>query len=329
MALKVGLIGTGWVAGVHLEALKKIPGIEIAAITGRNEGKAAQLASPIQAHSYGDYREMLKNEQLDAVFILMPPHAHGEIEKECALRVPAVFIEKPVANNLKTAWEIREAFEKAGTLVSVGYMMRYHASVNHARTLFHNSGDKPALISGWWVNPMPGPLWWRTGSLSGGQFVEQCTHLVDASRYIAGEIKRVSAFSAKGFVKDVTDYATEDAMTVSVEYSSGAVGSFFTGCFPRTGGNIGLTLESRSIRCAFSGWGMALEANYGNGHTELFKEGGQDIFVKTDTAFLKAASTGNTSGILSTYDDSIKTLEVTLAAVESAASGKTVVIGGG
>jgi predicted dehydrogenase len=272
--------------------------------------------------------EMLKKESLDAVFILLPPHAHGEVEKACAAYVPAVLVEKPIANDLETAIEVQKAFEEAGTIVSAGYMMRYYASVNRARELFAASTDKPALVSGWWVNPMPPPLWWRTGAQSGGQFVEQCTHLVDAARYIAGDIVSVSAFSASGFVKDVPDYSTEDATTVTVQFTSGAVGNFTTGCFPRDfGAEIGLSIESRSLQCHFTGWGMELLADHGAGRTEHFNAGGNDIFVAQNAAFLKAVATRDTSGILSTYESGVKTLRVTLAAVESAKTGKVVRLG--
>jgi len=47
---------------------------------------------------------------------------------------------------------------------------------------------------------------------SGGQFVEQCTHLVDLSRYLIGEITEVSAYRTGGFMPEVPNFNVEDAM---------------------------------------------------------------------------------------------------------------------
>lgn len=278
MSMQIGMIGTGWVAGVHLEALKQIPGVHVAAVAGSNEARAAVLAEQAGGRCYGDYRRMLAKEKLDAVFVLTPPHAHGDIEKACAAHVPAVLVEKPVANRLETALEVQRAFREAGTIVSAGYMMRYHASINRVRELLAQSGEKPALVAGRWVNPMPGPLWWRIDDQSGGQFVEQCTHIVDAARYIAGEIVRVSAFSARGFVTGVPEYNTDDAMVVNAEFASGAVGVFYTGCFPiGGGGDVGLQVRSKSLDCSLAGWGMGLRAVWADGRADSIPEGEKNI----------------------------------------------------
>ncbi|MDF2923562.1 MAG: oxidoreductase domain protein [Paenibacillaceae bacterium] len=325
MNMQVGIIGTGWVAGVHLEALKQIPGVHVAAVAGKNESRAAELAKSAGGRCYGDYRTMLAKEKLDAVFILMPPHVHGEMEKACAGHVPAVLVEKPVANNLQAALEVQQIFKEAGTMVSTGYMMRYHASVNRVRELFAEAADQPALITGRWVNPMPGPLWWRKDGESGGQFVEQCTHMVDAARYIAGEVSSVSAFSARGFVKDVPQYDTDDAMVVNVAFASGAVGAFYTGCFPRKGpGDVGLQVKSRSLSADLAGWGMSLAVVHADGTEETLPQTGNEIFIAQNRAFLEAAASGDASGILSTYDSAVETLRVTLAAKESARTGQIV-----
>lgn len=327
MEQKIGIIGTGGIASIHLEALRKVPGAHIVAVAGEDERKAAELAAASGGRGYADYRLMLENEAPDAVFILVPPHVHGEMEKVCAAHVPAVFVEKPVSNNLDTAREVKKAFEEARTVVATGYMMRYLPALNRARALFAQAQDKPVLISGWWVNPMPGAAWWRNGKQSGGQFTEQCTHLVDAARYIAGEIVRVSAVSARGFIRDAEQYDTEDAMAVHVKFASGAVGSFLTGCFPRDfGSEIGLTVESRSLQCHFTGWEMNLRIDHGNGWTEQVTSAGSDVFALEDAAFLRAAAAPEPSGILSTYGSALETLRVTLAANESAKAGKSISI---
>ena len=72
--MKIGIIGTGWVTGLHLDALKLIEGAEVVAIAGRKEDRAKELADPWKAKTYVDPLTMLQKESLDAAFILLPPH---------------------------------------------------------------------------------------------------------------------------------------------------------------------------------------------------------------------------------------------------------------
>ena len=148
---------------------------------------------------------------LNAVFILLPPHLHGELERACAEHVGAVLVEKPITTSLEQAEAINAHFKRAGTIVSVGYQNRYRASVQQARACF-TAAAPGILVNGWWIEQMPPPSWWRRMEQSGGQFVEQCTHLVDLCRYLIGEITEVSAYRTGGFMPEVPNFNVEDAM---------------------------------------------------------------------------------------------------------------------
>jgi len=146
LRMKIGIIGTGWVAQKHLGALQQIDAAEVVAIAGRNQARAHELAAPFGATIYESYLPMLERESLDAVFILLPPHLHGAVERACAEHVGAVLIEKPIALSLEAAQSINAHFKTAGTLVSVGYMNRYRASVQRARACLtpgHAGGSWP------------------------------------------------------------------------------------------------------------------------------------------------------------------------------------------
>lgn len=321
--MKIGIIGTGWVSDLHLNALKKIEGAEVVAIAGRNEARASELAQPWGAKTYEKPLSMLENESLDAVFILLPPHLHGDLERMCSEHVRAVLIEKPISQSLETTREINGYFKKAGTIVSVGYMNRYRQSVQKAHELFSQPNNQGILANGWWTTQMPPPLWWRTFDHSGGQFAEQCTHLVDICRYAMGDIVEVSAFATGGFMKEVPDYSVDDAMVVNARFASGALASFSTGCFPHhdnsanPDGGIGLSLSSRNHRIALATWNLEGTVYSGEDDKESIPTE-EDIFYVQNKAFLDAAATNDPSGILSPYEDAMKTLATTLAANESA-----------
>lgn len=321
--MKIGIIGTGWVTGLHLDALKTIEGAEVAAISGRNQARAKELAELWKANTYETPLAMLEKESLDVAFILLPPHLHGDLERACAEHVKGLLIEKPISQSLETAIGINDIFKKAGTIVSVAYQNRYRRSVQTAHSLFSGKDNQGILANGWWTTQMPPPLWWRNFDQSGGQFVEQCTHLLDICRYTMGDIEEVSAYATRGFMTEVPDFTVDDAMVVNARFASGALASFSTGCFPRSdhpetpGGGIGLSLSSRQSRILMTGWGFEATVHSGESHQE-FIASEDDIFAKQNRTFLDAVSSGDDSKILSRYDDALKTLAATLAANESA-----------
>lgn len=317
--MKIGIIGTGWVVEKHLGALNQIQDAEVVAIAGRNQARAGELAQSSGARTYESYLPMLEKESLDAVFILLPPHLHGELERACAEHVGAVLIEKPITTSLEQAQEIHGYFKQAGTLVSVGYQNRYRAPVQQARACF--TADSPGIMAnGWWIEQMPPGPWWRRMEQSGGQFVEQCTHLVDLSRYLMGEVTEVSAYRTNGFMTEVPDFSVDDGMVVNLRFASGALGSYSTGCFPlgdypQCG--ISLNLSTRRHRVVFETWDFAGKIFSGDGECNALPAG-EDPFLLQARTFLDAVATKDTSAILSDYEDAMRTLAVTLAANESA-----------
>lgn len=317
--MKVGIIGTGWVTEKHLAALKQIDAAEVVAIAGRNQARAQELAAPFGATTYENYLPMLERESLDAVFILLPPHLHGDLERACAEHVGAVLIEKPITTSLERAQTIHDTFKQAGTLVSVGYQNRYRTSAQQARACFTDS-TPGIMANGWWIEEMPPPVWWRRFEQSGGQFVEQCTHLVDLSRYLMGEITEVSAYRTNGFMTEVPDCNVDDGMVVNARFASGALGAFCTGCFPKGGHaleGICLNLSTRQHRVIFETWDFEGKIHSGDGEvTEL--PATEDAFLVQNQAFLDAVAKKDPSLILSDYKDAMRTLAVTLAANESA-----------
>lgn len=317
--MRIGIIGTGWVVGHHLDALKQIEEAEVVAIAGRNQARARELAEPLGAKTYDSYLPMLERESLDAVFILLPPHLHGDLERACAEHVGAVLIEKPITPCLEQAQEIHAQFQRAGTLVSVGYQNRYRASVQKARACFTEAS--PAIMAnGWWITEMPPPDWWRRFDQSGGQFVEQCTHLVDLSRYLMGEITEVSAYRTKGFMTEVPDFSVDDAMVVNVRFASGALGSYCTGCFPlgdHDSIGIRLNLSSRQHRVDFESWNFDGTLHSGSDPARALPQTTNPFQVQAQ-AFVDAVARKEPQAILSDYADAMQTLAVTLAANESA-----------
>jgi len=111
-SVRVGFIGCGGIANLHMNNLSRIEGVELVAFCDVDEGRAKAAAERFKGNAYTDHRKMFEREQLDAVYICIPPHAHTDQEILAAQAGVAIFVEKPVARTLDKALEILEAIKK-------------------------------------------------------------------------------------------------------------------------------------------------------------------------------------------------------------------------
>lgn len=318
---KIAIIGSGF-AAMHIDALAQIPEVEITALCSRNETAARKLIDKLGSrrtkfYDFSDYREMLRKESLDAVYICLPPFLHGEIDIACSEHVQGLFLEKPVALDLDTADRMSTAFEKSNNIVSVGYHNRYRPNLKLAKDYFNRGGDPAILYHATWNGDMPPPYWWRRREMSGGQLTEQCTHMIDAIRYIGGNFKQVQATSTRGFIDDAEGFNVDDAVVLNFTLESGAVGTIQTSCFakPKSGGvsGIALNISSREKSYLYHTDRFDLKIQQTSDQVEDLPAEGNPILTE-NKIFIEALQTGETKHILSNFTDAVETLKVSLAA---------------
>jgi len=319
MAVKVGFNGTGSIARSHLAALGKIENAEVVACTDLDEERAAEAAARFPgAGAYTDIEQMLEAQQLDTVFICLPPHAHGEPEMALIRRGIPFFVEKPVSNDLKTPLKILEAVKGKDLMTSVGYLLRYRGTVERVRQ--HLAGDAPVLARAGWICRMPQVRWWRQKALSGGQIIEQTTHGFDLARYLFGEAETVFCAGRKGLITDVEGYDIEDASVCVVKFESGMVCEMSSSCAVEAGGDMLMEVFCRNARLKFSGWDWNLEIEKQHERCEI--SSAEDVFEIEDRVWIDAVESGDAAAVKSTYEDACKTQMLTCAAERSLASGQ-------
>jgi myo-inositol 2-dehydrogenase/D-chiro-inositol 1-dehydrogenase len=322
VAVRIGFIGTGGIASHHFTQLEKIKDAQLVAFADMNTERAEAAARRFEGTAYSDARKMLEAETLDAVYVCLPPHVHGNAEILAAQKGCALFVEKPLANTMKTAEKIMQTVEDAKVLTSVGYHFRYTGAADRALQLL--SGKKApqaAMCYGRWLGGFPGVPWWRRMDQSGGQLVEQATHVVDLARYLMGEITSVSCMAALREMDKVYEGTTvPDVTALTVTFASGAIGHFATTSILRHAGENALDLYLLDATYKISGNTLEV-ADKEATHTYRFNN---NPSLDEDKAFVQAVKTGKRTGIRSTYADALKTLKVTLAANQSAKTGKVV-----
>jgi predicted dehydrogenase len=312
-------VGAGGIAARHIQALKEIGEVEIAAVTGPSPEKARGLAEKCDPTTkvYANYPDLLANEALDALYICVPPFAHGEIELAAVARGLPFFVEKPLSADAETAEKIFSAVQAKGLVTAVGYQWRYLNTVELTQTLV---AAKPARLAlGYWLDVLPPPAWWAVESLSGGQMVEQTTHIFDLARLLVGEIATVYAvgrrFSSAGVELDI-----DRVSIATVEFASGAIGTFSSTSILNGSYRKGLELfsEGRTINLSYQD--VTIEEGPGQPRKEKVAV---DPFVLENRDFLNAVR-GQGNRIKCDYLEALRTHRVTQATTRSIREGRPV-----
>lgn len=317
MTLQVGIIGTGWFGMMHAEKLSKIEGVKVAAFGATTQQKAERAAQQYEgARGYDSIHTLLDDRKLDAVYVCVPPFAHGEIETALIERNIPFLVEKPIGLDEQIPSAILKGIEEKKLITSVGYHFRYMDGTDRARELLRER--KVGMALGYWMGSMPGVSWWRKMGGSGGQFVEQTTHIVDLLRYTVGEVSEVYAAYGDRIMGSIEEgVSVPDVGTVTLKLASGAVATISNTCAIPAGDRAGLHIYTDKGVLEL-GHGGLLDMEAGR-RTEYANR--SNPYELENEAFLHAVKTGDTSQIRSTYSDAWLTHKVTIAANESARTG--------
>lgn len=221
MSVRIAVVGAGGVAARHVRVLSGLDDARVVAVADTVAEAAERLAATCDATAYADATTLLDRERVDAVYVCVPPFAHGEPERAVLARGLPLFVEKPLAADLDTAAALAAEVEAAEVVTGTGYHWRCLDTVERAAALL--AGAPARLALGSWLDKVPPPAWWATRALSGGPVVEQLTHVVDLARLLVGEVEEVTAAGSRtedspGDIDDVT--------AASVRFRGGAVGTF-------------------------------------------------------------------------------------------------------
>lgn len=213
---RIGFIGAGIIDRRHIMSLGSFDDVEIAAFADVNLDAAREAAAKHNVASYSSHQEMLDKEKPDAVYICVPPFAHGPLEMAAVERDLPFFVEKPLSLDYATAAGIADAVNKKKLVTAVGYHWRYSDTVEQAKELLK---ERPArLVLGYWLDATPPLAWWRRKEQSGGQMDEQTTHIFDLARLLAGEVDTVYAVGSKAERAAFPDADVDDVSVATLTF---------------------------------------------------------------------------------------------------------------
>lgn len=319
---RIGFIGAGGIAHRHFGILEQFDDVEITGIADVDPDRAAEAATRFGARSFTDAEAMLTALELDAVYICVPPFAHGAPERSVIAQGLPFFVEKPVALDLDTADEIAERIDAAGLVTAVGYHWRYLDTLDEVRGLL--ALNPARLLSGYWLDATPPPVWWWHADQSGGQMVEQVTHLLDLSRYLCGEVDRVYGLAGHSARDDYPGLDVPTVSSASLLFANGAIANFSSTCL--LGWNHRVALHLFADRLAIELTDRDVMIDVGRGRPV---RGAQtDPVWQEDRDFIDAVQ-GKENRIRCPYAEALKTHRLALAVVESVRSGLPVSVSRG
>lgn len=227
--LAVSVFGAGaFASGILLPALKGIPGCRLHSLACATGLHAQKWAKRFQADACStDYKELLKDPALDAVFITTRHHLHKAMALDAIAAGKHVFVEKPLALTTEACEEICDAAQKQGVLLAVGFNRRFAPLSLRAQQLFSGTKQAHLLLYRCNAGALPPDHWALDPLQGGGRILGEAVHFFDYACWFFQDVPRTiqaecaaPAQRGKGI----------DSVSVSLLFSRGALATvLYTG----------------------------------------------------------------------------------------------------
>ncbi len=324
MSLRIGVIGTGGIAGVHLRFAASRPDLSIVALCDTSPEALARRTGEFGGRGFSSFDQMLSEERLDAVWLCTPPQVREAPLLACARKGIPVFCEKPVERSVKRAAAIARALKELGARVQVGYVFRSMPVV--ARLVAEMQGDAVHAVQSYYGCPvsreMSLPEWFYDKALSGGALVDQATHNFDLLRRLFGEVEQVTGVARNPVHRKAPGYTVDEVLSLGLAFRTGLVCSHtHTWVGDRWRNELHITGEKRLYRVDLSRGSLVVEEG---DRSRSFSQGDSSIYTWENEVFVSQVASGDWSGNPSDYADGLRTLELTDACERAIETGRAV-----
>jgi predicted dehydrogenase len=234
------VIGTGFGASLHLRALAALPETEIIAVCSRRRERAAAAAAEFGIPRLAtDYKEIIRNPEVEGVIIATPPHLHHAITLTALESGRHIVCEKPMARNLAEARDMVRIAQRVGVIALINHQLRFLPVRAYVKELIDSGylGEPHAATvtvhRSSLNNPYDRPFGWlMEQEKAGGMLGATGSHHLDALRWWFGEVKAVAGALAtlvkRRRLPDSAALATVDAddnFAVILRFANGALGT--------------------------------------------------------------------------------------------------------
>jgi len=201
--IRIGIVGIGFGQQVHVPAFRSVDDCDVAAICASDSERAARAASRLDVpRSFGDWRDLVSDPEVDVVSIATPPALQVEIAKQALTLRKPVFCEKPLALTLTQAMELEEVASATGLPTAVDFEIAALPVFQHAGTLIREIGSLRSVHVRWHVetfaNRMGTDSWKVRTDEGGGALYSFVSHVFRYLEDLCGRpINRINATLSK------------------------------------------------------------------------------------------------------------------------------------
>ena len=192
--IKVAVAGLGFIGPAHIEALRRLPNVEVVAVGDANEDYARQKAEQLGvASAYGDFHQLLQHEGVACVHICTPNFLHYEMAKAALQAGKHVVVEKPLATTSQEGEELVALAKESGLVNAIHFNLRYYPLVRQMRAMREKGelGEVYSVIGTYlqdWLYYNTDYNWRLEPDQSGESraIADIGSHLLDLVEYISG-----------------------------------------------------------------------------------------------------------------------------------------------
>ncbi|MCK6629452.1 MAG: inositol 2-dehydrogenase [Anaerolineae bacterium] len=227
--LPVGVIGLGRMGQVYARHLAgRIPQAKIVAVADAMAERAQTFAAELEGISWStDYRDVLANPEIRAVFVISPTSTHREVVIAAAEAGKAIFCEKPVALTLEDTDAMLAVIAQKGVLFQAGFMRRFDAGYMAAKKQIEAGViGQPVTFKSVGRDPFCPDLEYARPSVSGGLILDMAIHDFDLGRWLMGnEVKRVYTEGGTLAFPQLNTVGDIDNAVVNMLFKNGTLGN--------------------------------------------------------------------------------------------------------
>ncbi|ADV81068.1 oxidoreductase domain protein [Terriglobus saanensis SP1PR4] len=225
--LGMGLVGPGFIAAHHIDAVRRLGDVDVVAIAGSSVESAKRKAAEYKVgRSYGDYRELIADPDIHVVHNTTPNHMHFPVTMAAIEAGKHVVSDKPLAMNSDESRRLRDAAIAAKVAHAVTFNYRGNPLVQHARTMVADGSiGNLTFIQGFYLQDWltdPNVYSWRSDPAKGGgtsALGDIGSHWCDLAEHVSG--KKIASVLADITTVVKTRYATEGSSEAFSKTTSG------------------------------------------------------------------------------------------------------------
>lgn len=219
--LRIGFIGSGWIARQHSQHLREIDGVSLGTCFDPDKRAMEFLARTTGCTPVSEYGKVIDDS--DAVFVCSPPRVHREHMLDCLEAEKHVYCEKPLAVDLEDGRAIVAAGGRANCVSAVGFNFRFFGAWKKCLELVR-AGEigRPVMFAVQRLHPGPTATWRRDPGQLCGMTIESVSHDIDLMCLVHGEISQITAQTA---ATDPSQPEFDNCLVANVRMKSGAFGS--------------------------------------------------------------------------------------------------------